>query len=246
MINLEQRPFSLNNFEGPLDFLVHLVQKSEMDIQEIPIHEITQQYLQLLGDEGPSNVDAGAEFLNYAALLIYLKSKTLLPPDLEEGEDEELEEIDPKLEIINHLIEYCKCREAAKQLSQLEAEQQGAFFRGAGVVNAPLPSGVDHLSTEDLGSLFQDLMKRMESRQEELIHEEEWRVADKVLYLKKQLKQEESLRFTHVFSPDRSRLELIVTFLALLELMKTGVLAVVRDLSTQTVLIIKQTPRPEE
>ncbi|MCB1136071.1 MAG: segregation/condensation protein A [Chlamydiia bacterium] len=228
-----------------MDFLLYLVQKDELDIYEVPVHEITQQYIEHMRDRKEADVDSGAEFLASAAFLLYLKSKTLLPREAE-SEDPFFDELDPKFEIIHHLLDYCRFRDAAKDLSGLEEKQQGALFRGGDSPELPLPAGVDHLSSDDLALLMEDLLKHAAKRTEGLIHEEEYRVGDKIKWLKHLVEQRDRIPFNEVFSPSRPKGELIVTFLAVLELMKLGTLAIIRDRSTEHIFIIPQEQRPEE
>jgi segregation and condensation protein A len=239
MINLDQRSFSLENFEGPIDFLLYLVQKHEVDIYDIPLQQVTEQYQQYMAEHHDVDVDGGAEFTATAALLLYLKSRALLPRQDEEEESFN-EDLDPKFEVIHHLMDYCRFKDAAGDLRELEQQQHGVFYRGAPAVEPPLPSGVDHLGSDDLALLFEDLMAQVAARQDGVIHEEEYRVADKIRWIRKELKQGLRLPFQDIFSPQRPKAELIVHFLALLELMKEGIAAVIREHTSQNIFVISQ------
>lgn len=234
MMLVEHHPFSLDNFEGPLDFLLHLVQKQEIAISEVPIQSIVEQYIEHMKAQEGLDVDAGAEFMSTAAMLLLIKSRALLPREEEMGDEEELE-LDPKFEVIHQLLDYCRFKEAAKGLSEMEDRRNGVFFRGAPEVCAPKPSGVDHLSVDDLASLFTELMQRVEARRAGVIEEEEYRVRDKIRWIRGLIEGKAAVPFLTVFSPEKSRGELIVTFLAVLELMKIGVIAVTRDPETRAI-----------
>jgi segregation and condensation protein A len=237
MKTIEDHIFALDNFEGSLDFLLHLIQKSEIDIYEIPLHKITEQYLVRLGELISPAVDSGAEFIGTAASLLLLKSKMLLPKQ-EQSETAEVEEIDPRFEIIHQLIEYCRFKEAAKEFSEREQKQNAFFPRGIECVDIKKNLGIEHLSMQDLASLFQQVMSKAVSHQG-LIHEEVWLVADKIQLLRQSFKETQKIRFDAFFSPERSREELIVTFLAILELMKLGELRVINDPSEDAIFIIQ-------
>ncbi|WP_068470697.1 segregation and condensation protein A [Candidatus Protochlamydia phocaeensis] len=231
--------FALNNFEGPLDFLLYLIQKDEMEICDIPIQELTQQFLQKLSEWQAHYLERGAEFVGTVAYLVWLKSKMLLPQQDVVSEGEELEE-DPHFEIIHHLIDYCRFKQAAKELAVRQEQQQACYFRGASPVEWKKPMGIDHVSLAELASLFKDMMSRA-SQAKGFIQEENWRVSDKIRLIRQLLEQQEIWPFEALFTLERPRLEMIVTFLAVLELMKMGLIGVGKHLdSSQLVLFAKQ------
>ncbi len=223
---LSSQSFTLANFEGPLDFLLHLVQKSEIDIYEIPIQELIDQFLRIMQQEVERDVDNGAEFLALAAQLMLIKSRTLLPKHEQETEDSD-GELDPHFEVIHALLEYCQFRDAGKDLSLLEEQQTGHHFRGVDEETkiAKLSGGVAHLSLDDLAGALQEAMERAASRCGDDIEEEEYRVIDKIREIRRRLKLEHEIAIEEVFSPSLGRNELIVYFLAILEMMKLGELA---------------------
>lgn len=229
--------FHLQNFEGPLDLLWQLINRQEIDIYEIAIKEITRQYLSKVRGSASHELDEGAEFIGLAASLLWYKSKTLLPKHEQQGEENIDEEIDPNFEIIHHLIDYCRFKHAAKDLAERE-HRQGAFYpRGIEGADLKKPLGIEHLSLDDLSTLFQEILAKAAPRRG-TIHEEEWKVSDKITYLKIQLQLHQKLLFNKVFDLSMYREELIVTFLALLEMMKSGDAKVVLDTESKTVCII--------
>lgn len=236
MKNLENDTFLLNNFEGPLSFLLHLIQKNEIDIYEIDIQKITTQYLQKLEEILEPDVDNGAEFIGTAASLVCLKSRMLLPKH-EQAANAEDEELDPHFEIIHQLIDYCRFKEAAKELAEREQAQNGFYSRGMdGNLEIKKPLGIEHISLEELANLFNQVMIKASS-QKGLIHEETWRVSDKIILIRKQVRQG-GLKFEELFTSQLSKEELIVTFLAVLELMKLGEIRVIKELNLGIVMII--------
>jgi segregation and condensation protein A len=226
---MEAETFTLENFEGPLDFLLHLIQKSELTITDIPIQQIMRQYLERIQSLQSCSVDQGAEFIGTAATLVWLKSRLLLPRH--ETEDQELEDLnDPRFEIIHLLLEYCQFKQTAKELTVKEAEQAANYPRGS----QPLPEmekglGIDHFSMEDLFKLFQGVLVQASRKKKGEIHEEEFRVCDKISLMRSYFKKNIQLSFSELFKKEHCKEELIVTFLAILELMKNGEAKLMRD-----------------
>ena len=241
MRNNETNTFALDIYEGPLDFLLHLIQKNEIDIYEIAIKKITDQYLGKLKEFTENSVDTGAEFIGSAASLLLLKSKMLLPKHEQLTVLMEESEPDPRFDIIHQLIEYCRFKDMAKTLSERE-EQQGVFF-GRGIDQVPevkKPLGIEHLSLSDLASLFKQVLTKAPPKVGS-IHEDEWRVSDKIFLVRRMSKELQKIPFGLLFSGDRSRIELIVTFLAILELMKLGEIRVIKEsLSNEVYITVPQ------
>jgi segregation and condensation protein A len=233
----QQDHFALENFEGPIDFLLYLIQKEEIDIYEVPIQDLIQQFINKLHEWNEKHLDRGAEFIGTAAYLVWLKSKMLLPKHEEEEEDDFLEmEEDPHFEIIHHLIDYCRFKQAAKDLIVRQDQQQFHYFRGLPPSEWKRPMGIDHVSLDDLADLFKTMIGRIATPIQH-IHEENYRVSDKIRMIRHKLKEEISFAFENLFSSQHSRTELIVIFLAVLELMKLGEICVGREKETALLLI---------
>lgn len=220
----------LENFEGPIDLLFQLIQQSEIDIYEVKLRSITEQFMHYIKVH-PLAIDQGAEFISTAAALVWLKSKTLLPAKEQEALPLE-EEGDPQFNIIYHLIDYCRFKEAAKQLSTMEKHQQGYHPRGMTVDQVlKRPLGIEHLSLEDIAGLFKGIAAKSLPRKG-VVEAETWKLADKIEDLRLFLAQVKRINFYELFSSDKVRLELIVTFLAVLELMKLGEVTVIREIAS--------------
>lgn len=232
---LKQDTFSLANFEGSLDFLLCLIQKDEIDIYDVPIQKLIEQFIQKLTEWENDQLDKGAEFIGTAAYLVWLKSKTLLPHDEDPIGLEEFAE-DPHFEIIHHLIDYCRFKQAAKELNHLQDKQQGYYYRGVDVPEWRKPLGIDHVSLEELSQLFKEMMSRAGDIPPQ-IEEESWRVSDKIQAIRRYLNEQPSFLLTTLISSHQSRLEIIVIFLAILELMKNGELIVGREQSTGALMV---------
>ena len=156
----------LEIFEGPLDLLLYLIKRDELDIYDISLERITQQYLEYLQAFKELNIDVAGEFVVMAANLIYLKSRSLLPAD-QQPPEEDVEEDDPRWDLIRQLIEYKKFKEAAGQLQARALEQERIFARiGDGIVPevAPLPLG--EVGIFQLINAFQNVIKRLEARED--------------------------------------------------------------------------------
>jgi segregation and condensation protein A len=223
---------TLDNFEGTVDLLLHLVQTEEIDIYEVPLYKVILQYAGFLQEE--CDLDKGAEFVSVSTTLLWLKSKMLLPQHEQVVDQIESEEEDPKFNIIHQLVDYCRFRDVAANFSRLEADQNHFFQRGSeGIDPAKKNLGIEHVSLEDFAQLFQQLLKKTASRKG-VITEEKWRVSDKVKWVRELLGQQERVAFRALFEEGSSREEWIVAFLAILEMMKLGELVIIHDRSHGT------------
>lgn len=238
MLLQNQYTFALENFEGPLDFLLSLIHQEEIDIYEVSIQDIIQQFISRLEEWQNRQIDMGAEFIGTASYLVWLKSKTLLPK--QELDSDLPQEEDPRFEIIHHLLEYCQFKQLAKTLAQRHEQQNACFVRGTPPVPEwKKPLGIDHVSLEELSSLFQTMIQKASTAKAQ-IYEENWRVSDKIAFIKSQLQDQPAFAMEILFSPNSSRIEWITTFLAILELMKMGIIAVGREVETSTLMILKK------
>lgn len=216
--------FSLQNFEGPLDFLFHLIQKNEIDILHVSLQEITEQFLKKLKELTTQPVQEGAEFIGTTSYLMLLKSRSLLPEQQQAAEEEEAEDLLNR-QMIEQLIEYCRFKEMAKKLSALEWQHKGCYTRGVSEAEDFTPPkkflGVETLSLQDLFHVFEETMQKASSRFK-VIEGEEWHLPDAMQSIKSDLQKGLKIAFKELFSLTKSRQQLIITFLALLELMKQG------------------------
>lgn len=212
----------LEIFEGPLDLLLYLVKRDELDIYDISLERITKQYLEYLQAFKELNIDVAGEFVVMAANLIYLKSRSLLPVD-QQPPEEDVDEEDPRWELIRQLIEYKKFKEAASQLQVRQLEQESMFVRqGNGsefAIHAPLRMG--EVGIFQLINAFQAVIKRVEAREDlREIFGEHYTVSDKIEWILQRVRDGVPLRFSELFVAAASRVEVVVTFLALLELIR--------------------------
>jgi segregation and condensation protein A len=210
----------LEVFEGPLDLLLYLIKQDEIDIYDISIERITRQYLEYLQAFKELNIEIAGEFIVMAANLIYLKSRSLLPVD-QQPPEEDAQEDDPRWDLIRQLIEYKKFKEAAAELHQRALEQERIFAREEG----PLPLQ-DSLRLGEVGifqliNAFQTVIKRVEAREDvQEIFGERFSVSEKIDAILQRVGVGAPIRFSDLFGAVVSRLEVVVTFLALLELIR--------------------------
>jgi segregation and condensation protein A len=211
----------LDVFEGPLDLLLYLIKQDEIDIYDISLERITSQYLEYLQAFRELNIELAGEFIVMAANLIYLKSRSLLPVD-QQPPAEDAEEDDPRWDLIRQLIEYKKFKEAAAELHQRELEQERIFAR-EGALAPPLqePLRLGDVGIFHLINAFQTVIKRVEARQDvQEIFSEVYSVSEKIDTILKRVAAGTPIRFSDLFGAVVSRVEVVVTFLALLELIR--------------------------
>lgn len=209
-------------FEGPLDLLLYLIKKSEVDIYDVELESITNQYLAYLDQMQEMNLEVAGEFLVVAAHLIYLKSRTLLPEDQQPPEEEE-EESDPRMDLIRQLVEYKKFKEASEDLGRMEDAASKLFPR------ADVPKRLKVTQSKSLGKVgvvdlieaFQKILDRTRdpSGEREIV-EEQFTVGQKIEYVTQRLTSEKRVMFSDLFVRMESRHEIVVTFLAVLELIR--------------------------
>ena len=231
----------LEVFEGPLDLLLYLIKKEEVDIYDIPIERITNQYMDYLSLMQMLNLEVAGEFLVMAATLMHIKSCMLLPAD-EQAIDPEAEQgEDPRWELIRQLVEYKKFKDAALQLGRREEEQANVFARRGDVgieVDAEVP--LAEVSIFDLINAFKDVLKKASGRDDfREIVEEKYTVSDKIEEILYTLRDRSKIVFSELFAQAVSRTEIVVTFLALLELIRLKRLKVRQDQAFGEIHVIK-------
>jgi segregation and condensation protein A len=210
----------IENFEGPLDLLLHLIKKNEINIYDIPIHLIAQQYLAYIEAMNDLNLNVAGEFLVMAATLLQIKSKMLLP--VEEAIEDEAEGPDPREELVRRLLEYKTYKEAARQLDTQERMWREIYSR------SPSPPEdmeeddqmLDNVGLFDLVDALQGILKRNPGQKLIEIIPDNLTVRDRMNVILEALEGQESVSFVSLFEASCHRLVIIVTFLALLELIR--------------------------
>ena len=228
--------FKLPRFEGPLDLLLHLIKRDEVDIHDIPIAHITKQYLQYIEIMRMLDLDVAGEFLVMAATLMRIKAKMLLP--LPGGLEEE-EEGDPREELVQRLLEYRLFKEASLGLQESERLRRSQHERGAVPTEddaCPLPLAPATLF--DLLGALQRVMARKPAPDVYSVETEGYDIEEQMSLLARTVAEEGQLRFSDLMGRARARMEIIVTFMALLELIRLGAVSCVQDSNFAEILIL--------
>ena len=209
-------------FEGPLDLLLYLIRKEEVDIYEVNLTRLATQFIEYIETMRLLDLEVAGEFLVMAATLMYIKSRELLPVDQQvqvEGDDDGE---DPRWDLIRQLVEYKKFKDAATQLAVLEARQESIFPRAPvkPEFEAEQPTG-NEASIFDLLNAVNSVLQRVVQRPDQRdIFEDKWSVSEKIERLMRALSERSRLKFSELFAGATSRSEVVVTFLALLELIR--------------------------
>ncbi|MDA3845713.1 MAG: segregation/condensation protein A [Vallitaleaceae bacterium] len=228
----------LEKFEGPLDLLLHLIDKHKVDIYDIPIAEITNQYLEYIRLLDKNRMDVMSEFIEMAATLINIKSKMLLP-----AVDDDEEEVDPRRELVEKLIEYKKFKLIAESLKEQKKEASRMVFKEQSIpeeiLNAEpeidtdaLLAGIDFTQ---LYKIFEEVLKKKEDKIDPIrskfgeIKKETFTVDDKVQLIFEMCNDYETFSFYDLLDMQKSKDEVIITFLAILEMMKMGVIKIIQE-----------------
>lgn len=239
---------NLEFFEGPLDLLLYLIRRDEVDIYDISLERVTTQYLDYIETFKLLNIDLASEFISMAANLMYIKSRTLLPKREQPPEDE-AEEDDPRWELIRQLIEYKKFKDAANFLAQKEIEQEQIFAHTPEKTKPADfgdPAPLADVSIFDLIRAFQNVLKRFEEASDfGDIVDDRFTVSDKIEHLLDRIQPDKPLSLQSLFEEATSKVEVIVTFLALLELMKMNQFSAKQDQLLGTIEIERKAGVPE-
>jgi len=211
----------LDLFEGPLDLLLYLIKKNEIDIYNIPIAQITKQYLEYIELMRFLDLNIAAEFLVMAATLMHIKSKMLLPP--EEVEQEEEEEEDPRQELVRRLLEYQKFKEAATYFEERELRQKDIFVRSVKRIKKFQEKKEEvyfEASVFDLISAFSQVLKKVPKKRFQEVIKDEFTVSEKIHELLHMLIEKEVIYVNRLFKKAKNKYEIIAFFLAILELIR--------------------------
>ncbi len=230
----------LTLYEGPLDLLLDIIRKNEIDIMDIPMVQVTEQYLEYLNTMKMLNLDIAGEFLVLAATLIYIKSRMILPQEEQKMEDEGL---DPREELVRKLLEYQAYKEAAKELGALQDERALTFTRQIAdhyfKELSPEDTQIDNLSANlyDLVAAFQKVLKSAGQEAFHQVLQEVITIEEKMDEIRQALNAKREMSFNELFPPEYSRNELIVTFLAVLELAKSKFIRIVQKVRFGDIVI---------
>jgi segregation and condensation protein A len=220
-------------FEGPMDLLVHLIKKHEMDIYDIPIALITEQYLKYLEWMKAINIDIAGDFILMASTLTKIKSRMLLPVHEEETDDE-----DPRLEIVKPLEEYLQMKSAANELIARNLLGEDTFVRNPNLGNYPIDqnSEIIKVGLFELIDAFQTILEKIsEHRGVDIITADTVSVRDRIVQIVEIFETRESVTFNELFPINVAKSDIVVTFLAILEMVRLSLINIVQN--TQTGII---------
>ena len=227
-------PVKLQVFEGPLDLLLHLIDKNKIDIYDIPIVEITNQYMEYIKAMEKEDLNVMSEFLVMAATLLDIKCKMLLPKEVNEDGEEE----DPRQELVEQLLEYKMYKYMSYELKDRELESERVMYKTPTIPQEVMeyeqPVNLDELledlTLQKLNHIFKDVMKRQADKIDPVrskfgkIEKEEVTVSDKLVFVTDYAREHKKFSFRTLLTKQNSKTQIVVTFLALLQLMKEGVL----------------------
>lgn len=225
----------LEIFEGPLDLLLHLIKKNEVSITDIPIATITEQYLATLEVMQTFNLDVAGEFLVMAATLIHIKSRMLLP--MADDEDDEEEGVDPREELVRRLLEYQRFKDAADQLERRELLTRDVFVRSVAPAEETPAPGFREVSVFELLTALKRVLDRLPKDAFHEVMLEKITMREKMTLLLDQLRTQGKILFESLFAEVTTRMEVVVTFLAMLELVKVRAVRIFQEEATGPIQI---------
>jgi segregation and condensation protein A len=220
----------LPNFEGPLDLLLYLIQKHEHDVLDLPVTFVTEKYVAYIGLMDRLNLDVAAVYLVMAASLAHFKSRMLLPPDPSDVDDEDPEdEIDPRAELIRRLLEYQKYKRAAEQLGSRSLTGRDVFPRGVSAPAAEGPAPLADVGLFRLLDAFQRIVKKLQGDLSLAVDAEQITIQERIGQVTEVLRRRRRLAFEELFETATTTYDLVVTFLALLEMAKMRIASVYQE-----------------
>lgn len=228
--------YKLNVFEGPLDLLLHLIEKNKVDIYDIPIVTITEQYLAYVSEMQERDMDVMSEFLVMAGTLLQIKSKMLLPREQTEEEEEE----DPRAELVRRLLEYKMYKYAALELKDMELDASHNLYKKPTIPKeveeyreeVDPAELVDGLTLSKLNDIFRSIMRKQVDKIDPIrskfgtIEKEEINIEDRMVQIREEVRGLKGINFRTLLETQPTRMNIIITFMSILELMKVGAITI--------------------
>ena len=239
----------LTEFEGPLEVLLYLIKAQEIDVFNIPIFQITEQYMKFLELMEEQNLEVAGDYLVIAATLIQIKSKMLIPVEADE-DDEEVEEGDPRMELVEKLIAYRMYRDVAARLKQLEEERSGWFTRNVTPNIKDLGPDPDNdyidATLFDLSQAFKNVLRFMKEDVVHTVEDEESSVDEKVDYIQNVLDMQDSVEWLDLLKVCKGKVEVICTFLAILEMCRMNTITLNQHASYGNIRLFRREQQEQE
>lgn len=240
-------PVKLEVFEGPLDLLLHLIDKNKIDIYDIPIVEITNQYMEYIRNMQREDLNIMSEFLVMAATLLDIKCRMLLPKEVNEKGEEE----DPRQELVEQLLQYKMYKYISYELKEREMDSDMVLYKGPTIPEevkeyvepVNLDKLLGDLTLQKLGAIFQEVMKRQTDKIDPVrskfgkIEKEEVTLTDKFTYIHSYMKDHKRFSFRQLLEKQHTKMHIVVTFLAILEMMKLGEIHVEQEETCGDIMI---------
>ncbi|WP_025641171.1 segregation and condensation protein A [Schnuerera ultunensis] len=235
----------LETFEGPMDLLLHLIDKAQIDIYDIPINEITEQYLDYIARMEELDLEITSDFLLMAATLLEIKSKLLLPQKNNKDEDEQLkmDDVDPRLELVKKLVEYKKYKLASTKFRNLEKVQNKVYYKPQEDLSYFIneEEDLEQMDLKELVKAFNNILEKRTKTQTSLkineIQKEEYTLDECIEKIKDSLKEKKSVKFSTLIGENPNRKEIVVTFLSLLELIRTKYIRIYQEDNFSDIII---------
>ena len=243
---------NLDVFEGPLDLLLYLIRREELNIYDIPIAHITTEYMKFIKAARELNLDIAGEFVVMAATLMVIKSRMLLPVDRRQSNEDGTEEwVDPRLDLVRQLIEYKKFKDAAIRLETMEALTANSFDYGGGrpkfeKTAADAKGALANLDLYDLLTAFQEVLARANELPHEELKGSRFSVPETMDIVLDRARKEGQVAFVSLFAEDAPKGEIIVTFLALLELIRQHRVIVYQNAAFHEITILPSKEEPDD
>ncbi len=236
----QELTFKLEKFEGPLDLLLHLIERDKIDIFDIPIVQITAEYMDYIAEMEEDDLDLVSDFLVMAATLLEIKSRMLLPKEVDEDTGEE---IDPRAELVARLLEYRKYKYMARELENREDEAELYFYKPPTIPKEvekyvppiDLDALLRDVSLDRLRRVFEDVIRRRDESVDQLrsrfgvIKREKISLEGRIREVLKYVRGHHRISFRHMVAEKKNKMEVVVSFLAVLELMKMGRITAVQE-----------------
>lgn len=239
---------TLDSFEGPFDLLYHLIEKSELDIYDIPIAEIAEQYIQYISHMEELDLEITSEFLLMAATLLEVKSKMLLPNIKVEGEQMEMEEVDPREELIRRLIEYKKYKNAAEELKMRQEVYGKVFYKPKEEIEISDEDDIKSLEGLELSDLIKAfdniIQKKSKENNKNKFHEikrEEISIEEAMNMILRKLENRNQIKFEELFQSRVTRSSIVTIFIAILELIKLKKIIIYQNNNFSNIKLRKRT-----
>ncbi len=215
----------LEAFEGPLDLLLYLIRRQNLDILNIPIYAITQQYMSYIDLMGDMRLELAAEYLVMAAMLAEIKSRMLLPKPAHADAEED----DPRAELVRRLQEYERYKKAAEQLDEFPRQERDFFMMRAKLPELKFERPLADVSMDELMRAFADVLRRMDVNAHHQIQKEPLSIRERMTEVLSRLRNTSFVSFESLFSPKEGRIGVVVTFIAILELVKQALIEIIQN-----------------